>query len=139
MRALALAMCLSLAAASVSAQEATPVAEVAAGYSLLNTDGDVWSGWTGAGSVTLTRWFAIAAEVGMNYYSERYVGFDGREYEFRADTLFAGLGPRFVARSPRVAAFGQLLVGVENEFFQMLQQYTAGRMHETLGPTRRTR
>jgi hypothetical protein len=57
----------------------------------------------------------VAGEVGVNYFSETATYVD-QTFSYSYNVLFAGVGPRFVARSPRVAAFGQFLVGVENEF-----------------------
>jgi hypothetical protein len=115
MRMLTLVTCVFLLAPAAAAQEATPIAEVAAGYSALNSDGDTLSGWMVSASATITRFFGVAGEVGVNYFSETATYFD-QTFSYSYNVLFAGVGPRFVARSPRVAAFGQFLVGVENEF-----------------------
>lgn len=124
-----LALCLFLLAAPAAAQESTPVVEVSGGYSVLPEDSwdgeEWWSGWLASGSVSVTRWFGVAAEVGTNYYSARY-SFDGQEFEYSVDRLFAGLGPRFVARGRRVSGFGHVLVGVENRFTENLFAFQAG-------------
>ena len=111
MRTFAFLTCLLiLAPTGAVAQEATPIAEVAGGYSVLNDDDNALSGWVAAGSGTITRWFGVAAEAGINYYTGRFT-WQGQEYEYSWDVRFAGVGPRFVARGRRVTGFGQLLVG----------------------------
>lgn len=129
MRTRVLALSLFLLAVPAAAQETTPIAEVSGGYSALPQDSwdgqRWWSGWLASGSVTVTRWFGIAAEVGSNYHTERY-SFDGAEYEFSTDKLFAGVGPRFVARGRRVSGFGHFLVGVENRSTLNLFSVQAG-------------
>lgn len=115
MRMLALVACLFLLAPAASGQDATPIAELAAGYSALNSDGDTLSGWVVSASASVTRFFAVTGEVGSNYFSHTGTYFD-RTFSYSHNVLFAGIGPRLVARTSRVAALGQFLVGVENEF-----------------------
>ena len=111
MRTVALVMYLLTLAPTVAAgQEATPIAEASGGYSVLNDDDSALSGWVAAGSATITRWFGVAVEAGINYYTERFT-WQGQEYEYSWDVRFAGVGPRFVARGRRVTGFGQFLVG----------------------------
>jgi hypothetical protein len=134
MRTVAFVTCLLMLAPTVAAgQEATPIAEVSGGYSVLPQDSwnghQWWSGWLISSSVNVTRWFGVAAEVGSNYFTERYSfdAFDGADYyEFSTDRLFAGIGPRFVARGRRVSGFGHFLVGVENRFTLNLFSVQAG-------------
>lgn len=115
MRVLTLAFCLFLLVPAAAAQEATPIAEIAGGYSALNSDGDTLSGWVASASASLTRFFGVTGEVGVNYLSETETYFD-QTFSYSYHVLFAGVGPRFSARSRRISAFGQFLVGVENQF-----------------------
>lgn len=123
MRTLALLLCVLAVVTPATAQETTPLVEVSGGYSALPEDSwdgqRYWSGWLASGSVTVTRWFGVAAEVGTSYYTERFP-IEGRDYRFHSDRVFAGVGPRFVARGRRVSGFGQFLVGVENRFKENL-------------------
>jgi hypothetical protein len=83
-------------AATASAQENTPAAEVFGGYALLSTDGESLSGWLASGSVTIVRWLGVEAEIGDN-----------------DEHLMAAVGPRFTGRGRQATAFAHLLIGTE--------------------------
>jgi hypothetical protein len=128
MRALTVVFLLLLLAQPASAQETTPVVELAAGYSLLQTDDETWSGWMAAGSITIVRWFGVEIEAGKNFFSEEWT-FDGQTYTSRSTAAFAGVGPRFVARARRVSSFTHVLFGAEkphDEYLPSLQVGTGG-------------
>lgn len=113
MRMLAFVACLVLLpSAHAPAQTTTPLMEVSAAYSLVNGDGRQWNGWLASGSVTIVRWFGVAAEIGTNHNSERY-NFGGQQYEEKRKRGFVGVGPRFVARGGAVTGFAHFLVGPE--------------------------
>jgi hypothetical protein len=127
MRALTIVICLFLALPA-SAQETTPVVELAAGYSLLQTNDATWSGWLASGSVSILRGLGIEAEASKNFFSEEFA-FEGQTYSSHSSAFFIGTGPRFVARKRRASSFARVLVGAEklsNDYHPSLQFGTGG-------------
>lgn len=117
MRALALVSCLLvLHALPATAQENTPLVELAGAYSVVNADGRQFNGWLASGSVSIMRAFGVTAEAGVNHHTERFTFIDGQEYTFRSKRKFYGLGPRVVARGRTVTGFAHVLVGAEDTF-----------------------
>jgi hypothetical protein len=134
MRVLTLAFCLFLLTPAAAAQEATPIAEIAGGYSALNDDENTLSGWVASASASITRLFGVTAEVGVNYFSETETHFD-QTFSYGYNILFAGIGPRLVARGSRVAAFGQFLVGVQNQHDSVFALQGGGGIDVWITPT----
>jgi len=102
-RALLIAGCLALAAASARAADAvTPKAELFGGYSYTKSGDQSLHGWDASLGVTLTRWIGVEADVSGHYGSDLGVS---------TNRLFFMGGPRFVYRGGGIAVFAHYLAG----------------------------
>lgn len=106
MKEFALAVLFFAVLATISQAQDTPIADVAAGYSVIQVVRGVSltaNGGSGSAALNVTRWFAVAGDLGIYHATSGGAGLTAVTY--------AG-GPRFSYRHwNRFTPFGQVLFG----------------------------